>query len=71
MDDEFDLMIRERMNEALRVALREHDLSKLVLSPESARVRFQRRLGEMLILVGMHLRDSVPASARSTARSGG
>jgi len=71
MDQEFDDMIRERMNEALDAILKEHTLGALKLPRESGRQRLQRHLGEFLIALGERLRDGSRSTAHSTKWSQG
>lgn len=65
MDQEFDRMIRERMDQALAAAMKSHVLAGLRVPRESRRQRLQRKLGELLIVVGMRLRDGAPSTSHT------
>ncbi|OGO41780.1 MAG: hypothetical protein A2W36_02135 [Chloroflexi bacterium RBG_16_58_14] len=63
MDQYFDQMIRDRMNDALQDALKGHALGPLPPPPETSRQRLQRQLGGLLIVLGTRLRDGAPLPA--------
>lgn len=71
MDREFDLMIRERINEAIAATMKNHALGVLNLPQETNWKRMQRRLGELLIVLGMRMRDGASPTTRSANWSHG
>ena len=71
MDREFDLMIRERINEAIAATMKNHALGVLNLPQETNWKRMQRRLGELLIVLGMRMRDGASPATHSANWSHG
>ena len=65
MDQDFDQMVRDRMKDALDAALKSHALGPLPVPGETSRQRLQHQLGDLLIVLGMRLRDGAPSASNS------
>jgi hypothetical protein len=66
MDEAFDQMIRDRMEDALKHALKRQALGPLPLPQETLRQHLQVQLGNFLITLGQRLRHSGSPASHST-----